>query len=86
MSYDRRTRHADYFVAGTTNTVCDDSGFKVKRNQTKMRWDEFLVIDESWNPRQPQDFGPRIVKQRIIPDARPVREQPIETAPIVKPI
>ena len=61
----------NYFVAGTCNTICDVTGFKVKRNECLVRWDGFVCIPEAWHPRQPQDFPAPIKAERTIADARP---------------
>ena len=69
---------ANYYVPGTTNTVCDVTGFKMKRSDCKVRWDGFVVIPEAWEQRQPQDFPPNIRPERVIRDARP---QPVDDEP-----
>lgn len=61
----------DYFVAGTCNTICDVTGFKVKRSECMKRWDGFICIPEAWHPRQPQDFPVPIKPEKTIADARP---------------
>lgn len=63
---------ADHFVPGTCNTICDVTGFKVKRSECLVRWDGYVVIPEAWHPRQPQDFPPQIIPQTVVPDARPM--------------
>ena len=72
----RYKRGKDYFVPRTTNTVCDVTGFKMKRSELRKRWDGFLVIPEAWHPRQPQDFAPHIQPQHIVKDARSVPDDP----------
>lgn len=76
---------ANYFVPNTTNTICDVTGFKVKRSECKVRWDGQVVITEAWEPRQPQDFPPDIRPERVIKDARPkpVDETPSDTYTVV---
>lgn len=72
---------ANYFVPGTTNTICDVTGFKVKRSDCLVRWDGHVVIPEAWEPRQPQDFPPTIRPEQVITDARPkpVDDEPTDT-------
>lgn len=60
------------FVAGTTNTICDVTGFKVKRNECLVRWDGFVCVPSVWHPRQPQDFPATIKPEQVITDARPL--------------
>lgn len=76
---------ANYFVPHTTNTICDVTGFKVKRNACRVRWDGLVVIPEAWEERQPQDFPPDIRPERVISDARPkpVDETPSDTYTVV---
>jgi hypothetical protein len=44
------------FSANDSNTICDVTGFKVKKSQVLRRWEGFYVIDEAWHERQPQDY------------------------------
>lgn len=71
---------ADYFVPGTCNTICDITGFKVKRSECMVTWDGLVVIPEAWSPRQPQDFPPIIHPNTVISDARP---KPVDEVPTV---
>jgi hypothetical protein len=45
-----------HFEFGTCNTIDDESGFKVKLSATMLRWEGYIVTEEFWEPRQPQDF------------------------------
>lgn len=62
----------NYFVPNTTNTICDITGFKVKRSECLVTWDGFVVIPEVWSPRQPQDFPAVIKPEQVVTDARPL--------------
>lgn len=44
----------DRYVAGTHNSVSDDSGQKYKRKDMKLTWDNKLVGADEWYPKQPQ--------------------------------
>lgn len=68
----------NHFVPGTCNTICDVTGFKVKRSECRVRWDGMVVIPDAWETRQPQDFAPTIRPERVITDARP---KPIDDVP-----
>lgn len=48
-----------HFSHGSTNTIDDETGQKVKMNEVRKRWDGFYVTEENWEERQPQDF-PRV--------------------------
>jgi hypothetical protein len=71
----------DYFSAGSTNTIDDETGQKVKLNQTIKRWDGYRVTSENWEPRQPQDF-PRVPRTpKVFKDFRADPEPIAYTAP-----
>lgn len=73
------------WVAGTTNAVCDQSGFKCKRSELVRRWDGYWVLPEFNHPRQPQDFAPKIIPQVVLTGTRaPIDE--VEPAPPITPI
>jgi len=65
-----RYRTSNYFNANDSNTICDVTGFKVKRSEVSERWEGFLVLSEAHHPRQPQDYPPKIVKQTVYGDVR----------------
>ena len=65
------TRLADkQFSPWDSNTICDITGFKVKRSQVLRRWEGFYVIAEAWHARQPQDFPVVPTKQHVYRDVR----------------
>lgn len=66
----RKYRSMNYFSPNDTNTICDVTGFKVKRGQTLKRWEGYRVIPEAWHPRQPQDFPPVLIEQKTYDDVR----------------
>jgi hypothetical protein len=55
---------SDTFSAGSTNTIDDETGQKVKMSEVRKRWDGYYVTNENWEERQPQDFPktPRTTK------------------------
>jgi len=66
----RKHRTTNYFSPNDSNTVCDLTGFKVKRSQVLKRWEGFYVIPEAYHPRQPQDFPVTPVIQQVFEDVR----------------
>ena len=68
----RRHKSKDEFVGHDSNTICDVTGFKVKRSQVIRRWEGFMVIPEAWHPRHEQDFPITAVPQKTVPDVRTV--------------
>lgn len=61
-------------IVGDYNVICDVCGFKLKRSQTRKRWDGLLVCDADWEPQHPQDFVRALPRKRRRLDVRP--EQP----------
>ena len=76
MSY----RTHNYFQPHSSNTICDITGFKVKSTDVLRRWEGFYVIPEAWNPRQPQDFAPYILKTVTYQNTRFEQANPPDTA------
>lgn len=66
----RKYRTTNYFSPNDSNTVCDVTGFKVKRSQVLKRWEGFFVIPEAYHPRQPQDFPVIPTPQQVFEDVR----------------
>jgi len=62
--------NTNYFSPNDSNTICDTTGFKVKRSEVHERWEGFYVISEAWHPRQSQDFPPHQIKQTVYKDVR----------------
>ena len=66
----RLPRSTDYFSAHDSNTICDVTGFKVKKSEVMRRWEGFYVISDAWHPRQPQDFPVTAVPQKVHKNVR----------------
>lgn len=56
---------------GDHNVICDYSGFKVKRSETRLTWNGFLVRKDLWEPRHPQDFLKSRKDKQSVSIARP---------------
>lgn len=41
---------------GIGNTICDVCGFQFKTNELRKRWDGFLVCDDDFETRHPQEL------------------------------
>lgn len=52
----RIMKYIGRFEPGTCNTIDDATGFKVKLSEVRERWDGFMVTDDNFENRQPQDF------------------------------
>jgi hypothetical protein len=66
----RSHRSLSTFNAHDSNTICDVTGFKVKRSEVLRRWEGYYVTAEAWHPRQPQDFPVVPTPQRVVKDVR----------------
>lgn len=45
-----------FYRKGDYNIIDDRTGFKIKRSQARMTWDNLLVDKRGWEIRHPQDF------------------------------
>ena len=66
----RAYRTTNTFNENDSNTICDVTGFLVKRSEVLKRWEGFWVLPAAWHPRQNQDYPPKIVKQTVYKDVR----------------
>ena len=60
-----------YYKKGDPNVICDRTGFKVKRSQCVLQWDNRLVLRSHAEERHPQDNLPHGRASKPILDARP---------------
>ena len=51
------------FSPNDSNTICDITGFKVKKSQLIRRWEGLYVLPEAWHERHPQDYP-------VVPEAQ----------------
>jgi hypothetical protein len=51
--------------------ICDRTGFKIRAKRTTREWTGRIVRNESWEPRQPQDFVWGVVDDQTVPEPRP---------------
>ena len=66
----RRLTSVSTFNAHDSNTICDVTGFKVKKSGVVRRWEGFLVVPGAWHPRQPQDFPVIPKPQKVYKDIK----------------
>lgn len=62
-----------HYVPGDFYRICDRTGFKVRASATRKQWDDLIVRDESYEPRQPQDYVTGVVDEQWVEDPRPVQ-------------
>ena len=63
---------ADYLALGDWNATCDVCGKKFKASMLRKRWDNLMVCQLDWEPRQPQDFVRGVPDDQVPPWTRPV--------------
>jgi len=61
----------NFYKPGSYYVIDDRSGFAVPIERARMEWNGLLVREQSWEPRQPQDFVRGTVDQQSVPIARP---------------
>lgn len=60
-----------HYVPGSFYRIDDRTGFKVRAEKTKAEWTGLIVRDQSWEPRQPQDFVKGVRDDQSVPFPRP---------------
>ncbi len=60
-----------HYVPGDFYRLCDISGFKVRANRTKKQWNNYIVREQSFELRQPQDFVRGVRDDQTVPEPRP---------------
>lgn len=59
------------YEAGEYYLICDVCGFKVKRRNARKRWDNALVCEKDWEPKNPL-LNPVVPRETTaVRDARP---------------
>ena len=59
------------YVRGSWNCICESCGRLVKAGELRQRWDGFMVDEQCWEPRQPQDFVRGVADYQAPPFTRP---------------
>ena len=78
----RGFKHVNTFSPNDSNTICDITGFKVKRSQVLRRWEGLYVIDKAWHTRQPQDTPVAPDPQKTYNEVRTQSEDTTAADPI----
>lgn len=52
----KKKGRANYYERGSNNQICDRSGMKMKSSQSRQEWNGFVVLDDQFEVRQPQDL------------------------------
>ena len=59
------------FISGDWNLYCDVCAKKIKASESKHRWDGFIVCQDDWEMRHPQDFVKARQDKISVPFSRP---------------
>jgi len=59
------------YAKGQWLTICDQCGRQYKSSELRMRWDNLMVCETDWEPRQPQDFVRGVADTIAPPWTRP---------------
>lgn len=62
----------NYYVAGDWNLTCDVCSKKIKASESKQRWDGFIVCEDDYEQRHPQDFVRTRQDKINVPFTRPI--------------
>jgi len=73
---------ANTFKLGDSNTVCDVTGFVVKKSEARKRWDGFYVTSDAWHPRHPQDTPVIPKAEQVVSNTRTQSEN-TDAAPAI---
>lgn len=60
-----------HYVPGDYYRICERTGFKVRAGRTRKEWTGRFVRDQSFEPRQPQDFVRGVRDDQTVPNPRP---------------
>ena len=59
------------YTPGNWNVICDVCGKQYKASDLRQRWDNLMVDEGCWEPRQPQDYVHGIADIQAPPFTRP---------------
>lgn len=57
---------------GSFYRTSDRTGFPTRAENTRKQWDNLIVEEKTWEPRQPQDLVKGVPDIQSVPDARPL--------------
>jgi len=61
----------NYYTSGEWNFICDVCGKKIKSGRSRHRWDGFVVCEDDYETRHPQDFVRARQDKISVPFTRP---------------
>lgn len=64
----------NHYIPGEWNVICDQCGRQFKASALRKRWDGFMVCQDDWETRHPQDFVRPVQDNKPLPWTRPEPE------------
>lgn len=61
----------NHFKSGEWNLICDRCSKKIKADESKLEWTGFIVCNDCYEQRHPQDFVKAKIDKIIVPYIRP---------------
>ena len=61
-----------HYKMGSFYRTDDRTGFPQRAERTRKQWDNLIVDERVWEPRQPQDLVKGVPDIQSVPDARPL--------------
>lgn len=64
----------EFYRSGDNYVICDFSGFKIRRSESRKMWNGLIVHHRFWEPRHPLDLIRSKTDTQNVPDPRPEPE------------
>ncbi len=64
----------NHFISGEFNVTCDRCSKKIKAHKAKHEWTGFIVCEDCFETRHPQDFVKAHSDKISVPFVRPIPE------------
>lgn len=64
------------YIPGDHHVICDVCGFKYRKSEMRLRWDNLWCCAEDWEMRHPQDF---VTARTDVIVVEPQRPPPTDT-------
>lgn len=61
-----------HYRPGSFYRVDDRTGFPQRAERTRKQWNDLIVDERVWEPRQPQDLVKGVKDDQTVPEARPL--------------
>lgn len=62
----------NYYLSGEFNVTCDRCSKKIKAHKAKHEWTGFIVCEDCFETRHPQDFVKAQTDKITVPFTRPI--------------